>query len=79
MPSVTAPTTWTRRKNNDDMNDMAQSAKLNTITWICLRGSQKITHINYRFPSHGGFSIGKIKHHLKQTHGHYHEQLLFTV
>ena len=29
-------------------------------TWICLRGAQKIKNIHYRFPSHGGFSIGKI-------------------
>ena len=36
-------------------------------TWICLRGPQKIEHIHYRFPSHGGFPIGKIKHHLKQN------------
>ena len=32
-----------------------------------LKGSQKIKHIHYRFPSHGGFSIGKINNHLKQT------------
>jgi len=32
--------------------------------WICLRGSQQIFTID---SPHGGFSIGKIKHHLKQT------------
>ena len=29
--------------------------------WICLRGTQKIKNMHYRFPSHGGFPIGKIK------------------
>ena len=31
--------------------------------WICLRGAQKIKQNHYIFPSHGGFSIGKIKNH----------------
>ena len=38
-------------------------------SWICLRGTQKIKNMHYRFPSHGGFPIGKIKNHLKQTQG----------
>jgi hypothetical protein len=35
---------------------------------LLIRGSQKIKQYSLnRFPSHGGFSIGKITHHLKQT------------
>ena len=38
-----------------------------SLAWICLRGPQKIKNIHYRFPSSGGFPIGKTKNHLKQN------------
>ena len=34
---------------------------------LLFRGFQKIKNLHYRFPSHGGFPIGKIKNHLKQN------------
>ena len=34
---------------------------------LLIRGPKKIKHIHYRFPSHGGFPIGKITNHLKQN------------
>ena len=38
------------------------------LSWICFFGlPKKQKNVHYRFPSHGGFSIGKINNHLKQT------------
>ena len=50
-----------------------------SITWICLRGTQKITNISTIDSPNGGFPIGKIKNHLKQTQDFLHTTLITMI